>query len=71
METACERDVSNLRNWVDTTASIARDETDYLSHNRDLIAAGGSSAEVPTLLQHLIEDAMIWASKVLRLRKVF
>ncbi|KAK3369492.1 hypothetical protein B0T24DRAFT_708119 [Lasiosphaeria ovina] len=62
------RDVTSLRDWdwVDESGSLARVETAYLLHGRDLMAVGASTKELPNLLQHPVEDAMIWGYRMFR-----
>ena len=59
---AKSRDVSSLRNWVDGTACLARNESEYLEE-RDLITLGTTQDNALSFLQDWIEDRfMTWYS---------
>jgi hypothetical protein len=59
---AKSRDVLSLRNWVDGTACLARNESEYLEE-RDLITLGTTQDNALSFLQDWIEDRfMYWYS---------
>ena len=52
---ASPRDILSLRNWVDGTASLARDETDYLTRASDLFSVDMGSDDACAPLERMIE----------------
>ena len=58
------RDVSNLRNWVEYTGCITREETEYLTENEELVSAVSMEDKALSPFQDLIEDAMIYMHPV-------
>ena len=64
-DNASTHSIGNLKNWLDDSACLARDETDYLSQAEDLMAiASTADDKIPSLLQRSIEDSIIWAAEV-------
>ncbi|KAH7354607.1 hypothetical protein BKA65DRAFT_496671 [Rhexocercosporidium sp. MPI-PUGE-AT-0058] len=56
---AKSRDVSSLRNWVDGTACLARNESEYLEE-RDLITLGTTQDNALSFIQDWIEDKLMY-----------
>lgn len=66
LETAKDRDVTNLKNWLDDTGCISREETKYLTQQSDLMALGSFETDgAVSGLEEPLEDAVIWASRKL------
>lgn len=64
IEPAQRREILNLQNWLSDSGCIARDETQYLDDQRDLMNLGGYSVDrALNRLQGPIEDTVIWLSK--------
>ncbi|KAH8892123.1 hypothetical protein GQ53DRAFT_647011, partial [Thozetella sp. PMI_491] len=64
---AKSRDVTSLRNWVENTSSLARDETTYLSE-KDLFGLGVAGMDkTDHTLQDSLEGALIWCKRVSKL----
>jgi hypothetical protein len=59
--------VKSLRNWIEGNSCIAREETQYLDHERDLFNIVGKGDNAMACIQPLIEDFFIQAAKFLRL----
>ncbi|KAF8243889.1 hypothetical protein K440DRAFT_667571, partial [Wilcoxina mikolae CBS 423.85] len=59
------RDVTSLRNWIDGNASIARKETQFLSHSQDLMGCLGTQDAGVEFIEPLIEDFMIGFNRFL------
>lgn len=69
VESAQPRDMLNLQNWLKDNGCIARDETEYLNHDRDLMALGTFTIDrAVDRLQGPVEDIVLWLSK--RIRKL-
>lgn len=59
-----DRDVQNLANWIENTASLAKEETTYLSSKDDLLALGKNNRDpVNCPLESPVEDSLIWLNK--------
>lgn len=57
--TARRRDLKNIRNWIQNTGQIAREESGYLWSN-DLITVGASDTDTTCLVSNgLIENVII------------
>lgn len=54
-----QRDVTSLLNWLDGTAALAREETEYLHHSRDLMCLAQINDGFIGILDGLIEDTLI------------
>ncbi|KAM5352923.1 hypothetical protein ACJ41O_005645 [Fusarium nematophilum] len=52
------RDAQSLRNWLDGNGCLARDETSYLTHGRDLFSLVPTADSAVTLLENWIEDRL-------------
>ncbi|KAL4727146.1 hypothetical protein ACLX1H_006047 [Fusarium chlamydosporum] len=52
------RDVQSLRNWVDGNGCVARDETSYLSDEKDLFSLSPTLDSAATRFEDWIEDRM-------------
>ena len=54
----------NLQNWLKDNGCIARDETEYLNHDRDLMGLGTFTIDrAVNRLQGPVEDIVLWLSK--------
>ncbi|KAH6603226.1 hypothetical protein Trco_008001, partial [Trichoderma cornu-damae] len=62
-EAASRRPVSNLRNWLDGKACVARAETAYLEVEEDLVSISPSQDNIVTWLENLAERARISLTK--------
>lgn len=62
---APRRAAANLRNWVDGNASIARAESAYLEHGRDLVSVGEVDDNAAAWLEALVEDVCVGARRQL------
>lgn len=57
-----------MRNWLENSACVARSETQYLSIDSDLMTIGQfTTGEIPDVLQAPLEDALIWASRWIKM----
>jgi hypothetical protein len=64
MESAKQRDIRNLQNWVKNTGCIARDETMYLDQGFDLMALETRTIDGALhRLQGPLEDLAAWLSR--------
>lgn len=59
LKAARPRDVTNLRNWLEYTGCVARDETEFLATEQDLISPIRVEDSALMPFQELIEDIMI------------
>lgn len=65
-EDASIHSISNLQNWVNDSASLARDETAYLAKAGDLMTLSPMRSNgIPSQLERLIENILIRASEVM------
>jgi hypothetical protein len=65
------RDTSNLKHWVENQGSLARDERAYLWKD-DLIAlATVDAGDTQHSLEGLIEDFIIWTSRLAKRVRIF
>jgi hypothetical protein len=55
-----ERDIQSLRNWVQGTSSLARQETSYLERRDDLVNLTGSADNAITRMESKVEDCAFW-----------
>jgi hypothetical protein len=61
MEAAKQRDISNIKNWVNESGCIAKSEMEYLGAPADLMAVGGLTVDRALgQLQEPIEDLAKW-----------
>ena len=58
-EAAKPRDVLSLQNWVDGNACLAREETQYLTHRKELLSVAPSDDRAVTRLEACVEDNLI------------
>lgn len=58
-DTASTRDVTNLKNWVEQSACIARTETAYMEHGHDLVSILPLEDSLVVGLEVLIEEMHI------------
>jgi hypothetical protein len=63
-ESAQPLNVASLRNWIQTTGCLSRDETAYLSAEEDLLCVATQTDTFLLRLELLIERALIsgWSS---------
>lgn len=59
LDTAEARDIESLRNWSDGTGCIAREETAYLAHSRELASLAPSKDSALLKLEIWVEDVLI------------
>lgn len=59
LKAARPRDVTNLCNWLEYTGCVARDETEFLTAEKDLISPIRAEDSALTPFQELIEDVVI------------
>lgn len=61
---AKDRDVTNLRNWLENTGVISRNEREYLTNEEDLMTLSALSADGALhYFEMLVEDFIKWSSK--------
>ena len=60
-----KRDITNLRNWVENTSSLARDETAYLFHPEDLMTILSPQDYTLSRLSPLLESVLSAFHRVL------
>ena len=53
------RDVQSLQNWLDGTGCLAREETEYLTHQRELVSLAPAGDSALLQLEAWIEDNLI------------
>lgn len=58
-EAARPRDVSSLQNWVNGNGCIAREETAYLEHSKELLSVASADDTVMTWLETFVEASLI------------
>jgi hypothetical protein len=69
MEAAKQRDIVNIKNWVNETGCITRSEMDYLNGPEDLMAVGASTADGALgQLQSSAEDLIRCLEKLVSIR---
>ena len=56
---APRRDVQSLQNWLDGTGCLAREETEYLTHQRELVSLAPAGDSALLQLEAWIEDNLI------------
>jgi hypothetical protein len=61
-----KRDVESLRNWLDGTGCLARKETGYLDHQRELICLAPVADSAVMQLEAWVEDKLIRYYRVFR-----
>ncbi|KAK4690873.1 hypothetical protein P7C71_g6014, partial [Lecanoromycetidae sp. Uapishka_2] len=59
LESAKQRDIASLRNWIAGTACVAREETAYLSHPSDLINISSPKDHASDRLETLLEESLM------------
>ena len=67
LKAARPRDVSNLCNWIEYTGCIARDETEFLDTEKDLMSPIKVEDSALTPFLELIEDIVIQIRPLRRL----
>ena len=64
IEAAKGRDVTSLRNWLNSSGSIAREERVYLSNDMDLMGLNSQNVDRALCsLQEVVEDCTKWLSR--------
>ena len=58
--------MKSVRNWIEGNSCIAREETQYLDHERDLVNLVGKGDDGLAFIEPLIEDVFIQAAKGLK-----
>lgn len=58
-EGAGARDVTSLQNWLDGNGCIARDETAYLDHDRDLFSLAPTTDNAMVRFEAWVEDRLM------------
>ncbi len=58
-------DLASLRNWTESTGSLARDELEYLDKDNDLLCLATQPDSFLVRLELLLEKAVIWAAELL------
>jgi len=53
------RDVRSLQNWLDGTGCLAREETAYLAHSRELVSLAPAGDNAVLQLEAWVEDKLI------------
>jgi hypothetical protein len=56
---AQQRDVQSLQNWLDGTGCIAREETAYLTEQRELVSLAPVADSAVMHLEAWVEDKLI------------
>ena len=56
---AQRRDVESLQNWLDGTGCLAREETAYLAHRRELVSLAPVADSAVVQLEAWVEDKLI------------
>lgn len=54
-----ERDVEGLRKWVDGNGCIAKEESRYLGHGKDLFTFSSEDEDPLSRLERSVEDALV------------
>jgi hypothetical protein len=65
-EAAKPRDVLSLQNWVNGNACLAREETAYLTHSKELLSIATPDDGAMTQLKAWVEDNLIRVYKCFR-----
>jgi len=56
---AQRRDVKSLQNWLDGTGCLAREETAYLTHQKELVSLAPAADNAVTQLEAWVEDKLV------------
>ncbi|KAF3064949.1 hypothetical protein GL218_02145 [Daldinia childiae] len=64
-ESAPQRAISNLRNWISGTGCVARNETAYLEHDEDLVSLATSEDFLVTWLEAQTGNIRVCLNKLL------
>lgn len=59
LQSAKERDVASLQNWVEATGCLAREETAYLAYHSDLASLAPEMDNTVLQLETWVEDKLI------------
>ena len=59
MNPVSRKDVQSLQNWLDGTGCLAREETEYLTHQRELVSLAPAGDSALLQLEAWIEDNLI------------
>ncbi len=57
--TAQPRDIESLQNWLDSTGCLAREESAYLTYNRELVSLAPAGDSAMMQLEAWVEDKVI------------
>lgn len=60
------REVESLQNWLDGNGCLARDETAYLTHHRELVSLAPISDNATLQFESWVEDKLIRFSRAFR-----
>ncbi|KAH7304139.1 hypothetical protein B0I35DRAFT_363654, partial [Stachybotrys elegans] len=63
---AKQRDVESLRNWVDNTGCVARDESKYLQHKGDLVSLATTTDNALDQIESWVENKLTDYSRSFR-----
>ena len=63
---ASQRAVTNLTNWLEGIASLAREETAYLGSKEDLLCANAPADDALFQLEEFIETVIVRLSRAYR-----
>lgn len=58
-KSAEQRDIRSLRNWLDGTGCIAREEEAYLGHTNDLCSLAPVNDHALRQIEHWVEEKLI------------
>lgn len=56
---AQQRDIESLQNWLDGTGCLAREETAYLTHHRELVSLAPAGDTGVLQVETWVEDKFI------------
>jgi hypothetical protein len=56
---AQQRDIESLQNWLDGTGCLAREETAYLTHHRELVSLAPAGDTAVLQVETWVEDKFI------------
>lgn len=59
LDPAKHRDIESLQNWLNGTGCLAREESAYRMHDRDLVSLGSCSDSALLQLETWVEDKLI------------
>lgn len=59
LDAAQPRDVESLQNWLDGNGCLAREESAYLTHHRELVSLAPAKDSATVQLEAWVEDRLI------------